>query len=129
MEAVTTPELPDVIQTPERGLYLSRAVSALATVLVDSMLSDLDGAGASTGGRLDRAMTMALRPWMPKLRGMFLGKLSETDPAGLERLLGAVSTTIETILRDAPGEPLDRWTYEWLPGEAAPHLVPLDTRP
>lgn len=74
-------------------------------------------------------MVRALRPFLPKLRATFLAKLSTSDPAGLERLMGATATTIETILLDAPGEPMPRWAWQWLPGEPAPHLVPLDPRP
>lgn len=138
-----TPELEDEagppapVMTPERAQYLSRALTAMATLLVDSMLADLaaghstDGADSPTGPGstpADRLMVRALRPFLPKLRATFLAKLSSSDPAGLERLMGATATTLETIIAQAPGEPMPRWTWEWLPGERSPRLVPFDPR-
>lgn len=136
MEAVTTAppdELPGPVMTADRAAYLSRALVALATVMIDSMLADLAaGSTASTGGDSplsERMLYRLLSPQLPKLRAVFLDKLSTSEPAGLERLMGATSSTIETILAQAPGDPMPRWTFEWLPGEARPRLVPVDPRP
>jgi hypothetical protein len=120
--------------TPERAAYVMGALTALARVLLDGMLADLEVGQLSTGSTAgadsltDRLMVRALRPWIPKLRATFLDKLSVGDPAMVERLMGATSTTIETILADAPGEPMPRWAWEWLPGQERPSLVPLDPR-
>lgn len=67
----------------------------------------------------------ALRPSLPKLRNVLLAKLSEADPAGIERLMGATSTAIEGILYHAPGEPLPRMRFAWTP-EGALTLVELE---
>lgn len=134
MQAVT-PDAPPAEPTmsPERAEYLLRALTAAATVLIDSMVSDLVAGSpestATEGSLSDRLMVRTLRPFLPKLRATFLAKLSGSDPAAIERLMGATSSTIETILNQAPGEPMPRYTWEWLPGERAPHLVPLDPRP
>lgn len=68
---------------------------------------------------------MALRPSLPKLRAVLLGRLSETDPAAIERLLGAVSTAIESVLYHAPGDPLPRYRFAFSDaGELL--MVPLE---
>jgi hypothetical protein len=135
VQAVTPgdpPELAEPAMSPERAAYLMRALSQLATVLIDSMVADLvAGSTDSTdsGGSLsDRLMVRTLRPFLPKLRATFLDKLSGSDPAGVERLMGATSSTIERLLDQAPGEPMPRFTWQWLPGEPRPTLVPYDPR-
>lgn len=67
----------------------------------------------------------ALRPSLPKLRAVLLSKLSEADPVGIERLMGATSTAIEGILYHAPGEPLPRCRFDWTP-DGQLTLVPLE---
>jgi hypothetical protein len=136
VQAVTPeppPELAEPAMSPERAAYLMRALTTLATVLIDSMVADLvAGSPGSTDGEAslsDRLMIRTLRPFLPKLRATFLDKLSGSDPAGIERLMGATSSTIETILGQAPGEPMPRFTWQWLPGEPRPTLVPFDPRP
>jgi hypothetical protein len=66
----------------------------------------------------------ALRPWLPKLEAVLLSKLSEADPAGLERIAGAIAWAIESVLEQAPGEPEPRHGITWTPDGRA-HLVPL----
>jgi hypothetical protein len=61
---------------------------------------------------------------MPQLRAVFLERLEAADPAGLERLLGAISWAIEDIITAAPDEPLPRWRLVWPSGDQVPHLEP-----
>lgn len=68
---------------------------------------------------------MALRPWIPKLRDTLLAKLSEADPVSVERILGATSTAIESILAQAPGDPLPRYRIDW-DSDGVLVLVPLE---
>lgn len=124
------PELPPPAMTPERGAFIVRSVSTVASILVDSMLADLMERAPSTDSapdmtRSERMLYRALRPFLPKLRALFLDKLSLSNPAALERVMGATSTAIESILEQAPGDPLPRWAWQWLPGEPRPVLVPL----
>lgn len=122
-------EAPAPAMTPERARYLVQAVTAMGSMLVDAMMADLEaGSTAGADSPAERLMFRALRPFLPKLRAMFLAKLSTSDPVGLERLMGATATTLETIMGQAPGEPMPRWTWEWLPGQPAPRLVPFDPR-
>lgn len=53
-------------------------------------------------------MTEALRPWLPKLRDIAVGRLAAADPATIEKLLGATASAAEAILAHAPGDPLPR---------------------
>jgi hypothetical protein len=54
-----------------------------------------------------------------------LSKLSEANPAGIEAVLGAVATAIESILYYAPGDPLPRRRFDFAP-DGSIVLVPLD---
>ena len=54
-------------------------------------------------------MTEALRPWLPKLRAIAVGRLAGADPATIEKLLGATASAAEAILAHAPGDPLPRY--------------------
>lgn len=112
--------------TPERAEYVQRAILGICSAVIDSMLGDLASTDPSTadGSLTDRTMLRLIRPYMPRIRGIFLAKLADADPAALERMIGAVATTIEQILAEAPGEPLDRWRFTWEPGEPTPRLVP-----
>ena len=112
--------------TPERAAHIQGAVLGITTAVVDSMLGDLASSEPSTadGSLADRTMLRLIRPYMPRIRGIFLAKLVEAEPAALERLMGAVAVTIEQIIAEAPGEPMDRWRFAWEPGEATPRLVP-----
>lgn len=123
---IDEPEAPPApTMTPERARYVRGALVATSTALLDLLVSDLLGAQSTEGSsRQERLIYGALKPLLPRLRALFLGKLSEADPAGLERLIGSLATAIEQILAQAPDEPLPRWRWEWQPGEPAPRLVP-----
>lgn len=111
---------------PERARYLTAATVAVATRLVGQMLDELSAPSTDSQRSLpDQLMTRALKPWMPKLRDTLLSKLSEADPVMVERVLGATSTAIESILVQAPGEPLPRYRIDWA-ADGALVLVPLD---
>lgn len=125
---MTTPtELPAALEwppamTPERQDYIRRAILAVSTTLVDMMLTDLAAPSTDSLSTSERLMVGTMRPFLPRLRAAFLGKLSESDPASLERLMGATATALEQILAQAPGEPLPRWAWVW--NGTAYELVP-----
>ena len=133
LEAPADPA-PDVLtwpptMTPERARYVQGALLGIFGAVIDSMLSDLDAAPSTADGSLaDRTMLRLIRSYLPRIRGMFLARLAETDPAVLERMMGALAVTTEQILSDAPGEPLDRWRFVWPAGEPLPRLVPDEWR-
>src|SRR5438046_1937201 len=102
LEQVPAPPAP---MDPAREAELRRQLTAIAMTLIDRVMADIAG-GASTGSTSERLLMAALRPSLPKLRNVLLSKLSEADPAGIERLMGATSTAIEGILFHAPGEAL-----------------------
>lgn len=54
-----------------------------------------------------------LRPWIPKLRDILLSKLSDMDPASLERTMGAAALAMEALIAQAPGAPLPRFRADW----------------
>ena len=68
----------------------------------------------------------AMKPWIPKLRDTLLAKLSEADPVTVERMIGATATAIESILAQAPGEPLPRFRMDWDPANGHLVLIPLE---
>lgn len=118
-ELVTVP-----LMDPERAAYLRATMLGTARVLLSAALADM-AAGPSTGSSLqDRMAFGALRPWLPKLEGVLLSKLSEADPAALERIAGAVAWAIESVLEQAPGEPEPRHGIAWSE-DGRPRLVPL----
>lgn len=120
------PEWPPPM-TPERAIYVRGALVTTASALLALVLRDLAAPStdspSATPAR-ERLIYGALRPLLPRLRVMFLERLSAADPAGLERLMGATSTAIEQILAQAPGEPIDRWRWVWAAGAPMPELVP-----
>jgi len=106
------PAAPPAID-PERADYLRRTMLAVASRLLEQMLTEI-GAGSTDGGSFtDRAMVRVLTPWLPKLRALFLAKLSEAEPESIERVMGAFATAIESILAQAPGAPLPRHYVDW----------------
>lgn len=117
--------------TPERARHVQGALMGIFSTVIDSMLGDLEASDPSTGSAslADRTMLTLIRKYLPRIRGMFLTRLAETDPAALERLMGALAVTTEQILAEAPGEPLDRWRFVWEPGQAMPRMVPDVWRP
>lgn len=119
---LTTPAEPAVMD-PMRAAYLRGAITAIATALLRAAAEDL-AAGPSTGSLSDRMAWGALRPWLPKLEGALLSRLSEADPAALERLMTGVSWTIEGLLASAPGTPEPRQAIEW-DARGRPRLVEL----
>lgn len=110
---------------PERAAYLSRATVAVAARLVSQMLDELAAPSMGSSSVQDRMLMGALKPWIPKLRDTLLAKLSEADPVSMERILGATSTAIESILAQAPGDPLPRYRIDW-DADGVLVLVPLD---
>jgi hypothetical protein len=86
----------------------------LATSIIDRALADV-AAAPSTASVSERLLLAALRPQLPKLRLVLLSKLSEANPAGIEAVLGAVATAIESILYYAPGDPLPRRRFDFTP--------------
>ena len=111
--------------TPERAEYVQAALLGIFRAVIDSMLADLEEPSTEDSSSLsDRAMLAVIRKYLPRIRGMFLARLADTDPATLERLMGALAVTTEQILAEAPGEPLDRWRFVWEPGEPLPRMVP-----
>jgi hypothetical protein len=74
-------------------------------------------------------MMKVLRPWIPKLRDTLLSKLSETDPVSVERMMGATALAIDSILAQAPGDPLPRYRMDWDPTDGHLVLVPLELEP
>lgn len=115
-------ETADPAMSPERAAALRGQLTGVATALLDAVLAGLEG--PSTGSLQERAVTSAIRPFLPSLRSAFLNRLSEADPVLLERLMGATSTAIESILFYAPGDPQPRWVFDWTPDGLAIH--PLD---
>lgn len=69
-----------------------------------------------------------LRKFLPRLRSEFLGKLSSADPVTLERMMGATATAIESILYYAPGDPLERYRFDWSP-DGTLALIPDEREP
>lgn len=111
---------------PERAAYLTRTMVAVAAALVGQMLDDLARPSTDSPSSLtDRMMMGALRPWIPKLRDTLLAKLSEADPVMVERMLGATATALESILSQAPGEPLPRFLMDWDPADGHMVLIPV----
>ena len=116
------------VMTPERAAYVQSALLGIFSAVIDSMLGDLEADPSTADGSslADRTMLRLIRSYLPRIRGMFLTRLAETDPATLERLMGALAATTEQILAEAPGEPLERWRFVWRAGEPMPSMV-LDT--
>lgn len=119
MLETTTPTV-----APERAEYLRHAATAIATRLLAQMLDELAGPSTDSASLGDRAMLAVLRPWIPKLRDTLLSKLSDVDPVTLERNAGAIALAIESLLAQAPGEPLPRYRMDWGP-DGRLVLVPL----
>lgn len=115
---------------PARAHYLRTALVRITASLLEAFLTDLAKGDLSTASPSDRAslslteraMVAVLRPWIPQLRATLLTKLGEADPAELERLMGASATLLESLLAQAPGDPLPRWIFRWSAGDPGPHL-------
>lgn len=102
-----------VTPSPDRALYLRTATTAIAARLVGQMLGELADPSTESPSLTDQLMLKVLRPWMPKLRDVLLSKLSELDPASLERTMGAIAWSIDSLLEQAPGAPLPRYRADW----------------
>jgi hypothetical protein len=107
MTMETTPA-PAPTQSPERAAHIRSQLQATAGWLMGAALADLAGSTDSGSSPRDRLLSTALRPLLPKIRDTALERLGAADPAHLEQLLGAVATTLESILYHAPGDPLPR---------------------
>jgi hypothetical protein len=110
----TSPDTTTPSMDPERAAALRRQMIGLATSIIDRALADV-AAAPSTASVSERLLLAALRPQLPKLRLVLLSKLSEANPAGIEAVLGAVATAIESILYYAPGDPLPRRRFDFTP--------------
>lgn len=110
---------------PEREAEIRRQLTGIATALLDAVLLNQE-ASTEPGSLNERLATQAMRKFLPTIRGMFLGRLSKADPVTLERLMGATSTAIESILYYAPGEPLPRFVLEWREGGLAMSPAPAE---
>lgn len=110
---------------PERADYLRRAATAIATRILAQMLDELAAPSTDSPSLGDRAMLAVLRPWIPKLRDTLLSRLSEVDPVSLERNAGAIALAIESLLAQAPGDPLPRYRMDW-DADGRVVLVPLE---
>lgn len=98
---------------PDRAAYLRAATHAIAQRLVAQMLDELAAPSTDSASLQDRLMLRALTPWIPKLQAVLLSRLSEVDPVSLERTAGAVALAIESVLAQAPGDPLPRYRVDW----------------
>lgn len=123
MQNESTGQLPAAEMDPERAAFLRRTMAALVGAVVARMLGDLDP--GSTGTASERMMLRVLTPWLPKLRDGVLSRLSEADPVELERWMGATAWALDSILDQAPGDPLPRCAISWTP-DGAPVLVPME---
>lgn len=109
---------------PARASELTRQVTAIAATLLDAMISG-SSEGESTDSPQERMVLRALKPLMRPIRGLLLSKISRSDPARVEIMMGATATALESILYHAPGEPLPRYRFDWdAAGEL--RLVPLE---
>lgn len=122
---MTSDLAPGAPNEPERAAYLRQYLAAIATRGIDAMVADLSAPSTDSSSAADRLMMAALRPWIPKLRGLLLARLSEADPASLERVMGAVSAAIEGLLYHAPGDPEPRYRFA-LDAEGRIRLEPVD---
>lgn len=119
-ELVTVPAM-----DPARAAYLRQTIVGTASVLLSAALADM-APGPSTDSSLqDRMAWAALRPWLPKLEAVLLSKLSEADPAALERVAGAIAWAIGSVLEQAPGEPEPRFGITWS-ADGRPQLMALE---
>lgn len=117
--------MPTETMSAERAAYLRRAVDAIARALLAQMARELAAPSTDSASLADRAMLRMLTPWVPKLQAVLLSKLSETDPASLERIAGATADAIESVIAQAPGDPLPRYRMTW-DADGALVLVPID---
>ncbi len=97
---------------PARAAYLRSTLARLSAYLISALLAD-PGSAASTGsGSLlslqERLLVQAMGALLPRIRGTLMTRLSEADPVALEHYLGAAALALESILEQAPGEPLPR---------------------
>lgn len=109
---------------PQRAAYLRATMLGTARVLLSAALTDMAQAPSTGSSLQDRMAFAALRPWLPKLEAVLLSKLSEADPAALERIAGAIAWAIESVLEQAPGEPEPRHVISWTDA-GRPQLVPF----
>lgn len=111
---------------PARAEYLRRTVAGLVSAAVAQMTAEPpDGSTDSSSSMAERLMMRAISPWIPRLRDMILSRVSSADPADLERWMGAGASALESILWQAPGEPLERFRIEFGP-DGRPALVPVE---
>jgi hypothetical protein len=113
---------------PARADHLRSQLIQASMLILDKVLTDVQAAGGSTASASERLLLLALRPTLPRLRSVLLSRLSAADPAGLEAVMGATATAIESILYQAPGEPLPRRRFEWT-ADGALILIPIEETP
>lgn len=98
---------------PARAIYLRSTLARLSAYLISALLAD-PGSAASTASSLtlsvsDRLLLQAMGALLPRIQGTLMTRLSEADPVSLERYLGAAALALESILEQAPGDPLPRY--------------------
>jgi hypothetical protein len=98
---------------PARASELSRQVAAIAALLLDAMISGSSEGDDSTASRQERMLLRTLKPLMRPIRGLLLDKISRSDPARIEIMMGATATALESILYYAPGDSLPRYMFDF----------------
>lgn len=116
---------PPVAMDEARAAYLRGAATAIATRLLGQMLDELAAPSTDSASLQDRMMLRVLTPWIPRLQAALLSRLSEVDPVSLERSVGAIALAIESVLAQAPADPLPRYRVDW-DADGRLVLVPLD---
>lgn len=98
---------------PARASYLRATIARLAAYLTSVLLAD-PGSEPSTASSSpplslqERLLLQAMGAFLPRIQATLTTRLSEADPVTLERYLAAAALAIESILEQAPGEPLPR---------------------
>ncbi len=110
MQSDETVSLPPM--DPARAAYLRETITRLAGHLVARLLepaaSDPSTDSSSGLGLQERLAMRAARAALPTLQRLLMTQLSELDPTSLEIWMGASALALESLLEQAPGEPLPR---------------------
>lgn len=118
-------QLPVPPMDPARASELSRQVTGIAATLLDAMISGSSGEDDSTASASERMVLRAMRPLTKQIKAALLARISRSDPARVEIMMGATATALESILYHSPGDPLPRYRFDW-DAQGELHLVPLE---
>lgn len=113
---------------PARAEALRSQLRGIALTFLEAMARP-DPAEAARSTASERMMARVLRSQIPRLRDVLLSRLSATDPRGIERIIGATATALESILFYAPGVPEPRFRFEWEPNTDGTTGAHLELRP